>query len=78
MRNVIRWMMAVCCVAALGLGSVAPGHAQKHRSSSRVYYGGGKHTTSHGGHYSGATKGSSHKGGHYRNVRTGNHYGKHK
>lgn len=44
----------------------------------RVYYGGGKHTVSHGGTYVGGTGGSSHKGGHYVNPRTNNHYGRHK
>jgi hypothetical protein len=42
------------------------------------YYGGGKHTTSHGGTYAGSTKGSSHKGGHYVNSKTYDTYGKHK
>lgn len=46
-------------------------------NSSRVYYGGGHHTTSHGGHFAGGV-GSSHRGGHYRNARTGNEYGQHK
>ena len=41
------------------------------------YYGGGRHTTSHGGHYSGG-QGSSHRGGHYINRRTYNTYGRHK
>ena len=40
-------------------------------------YGGGKHTTSHGGSYSGG-KGSSHKGGHYVNSKTSSTYGTHK
>jgi hypothetical protein len=52
-------------------------HSSSH-SSSRPYYGGGKHTGSHGGHYSGGSGGSSHKGGHYQNPRTNNEYGKHK
>ena len=40
-------------------------------------YGGGHHTSSHGGHYSSGS-GSSHKGGHYRNSKTYNTYGTHK
>lgn len=40
------------------------------------YYGGGKHTNSHGGTYVGG-KGSSHKGGHYKNAKTRNTYGRH-
>jgi hypothetical protein len=55
-----------------------PIHATPRRSSApRPYYGGGKHTTSHGGQYSGATS-SHHKNGHYNNWRTSNHYGVHK
>ena len=51
--------------------------AARHSSASRPYYGGGKHTTSHGGQYPGATN-SHHKHGHYNNWRTGNRYGIHK
>jgi hypothetical protein len=43
----------------------------------RASYGGGHHTTSHGGTYMGSS-GSSHKGGSYRNYSTGNQYGTHK
>jgi hypothetical protein len=53
-----------------------PAFGQRH-SSSRPNYGGGKHTTSHGGHYQ-AEQNSHHKGGHYKNPKTANHYGKHK
>ena len=42
----------------------------------RFYYGGGKHTTSHGGTYVGGS-GSSHKGGHYIGPH-GHQYGRHK
>ena len=54
-------------------------HFTKSRSvnSERPYYGGGHHTTSHGGHYTGG-HGSAHKGGHYVNPKTANHYGIHK
>ena len=45
-------------------------------SVGRVYYGGSKHTTSHGGTYIGAV-GSSHKGGTYVNPPSGNRYGIH-
>ncbi|MHB1674729.1 MAG: hypothetical protein ACYCSP_10845 [Acidobacteriaceae bacterium] len=48
-----------------------------HSSASRRYYGGGKHTTSHGGQYPGATN-SHHRNGHYQNWRTANRYGVHK
>ncbi len=44
--------------------------------ASRPYYGGGHHTSSHGGSY--GRSGSSHRGGHYTS-RTGSHqYGRHK
>ena len=46
--------------------------------SSRPYYGGGKHTESHGGQYRGSTN-PNHKNGHYRSPVTGqDQYGKHK
>ena len=48
------------------------------RTSSGPYYGGGKHTESHGGTYQGGTGGSSHKGGTYSNPNTSNQYGTHK
>lgn len=43
----------------------------------RVSYGGGHHTSSHGGTFIGSTGGSSHRGGHYSNPATGNSYGTH-
>ena len=45
-------------------------------SSPRPYYGGGNHTTSHGGTFVGGV-GSSHLGGVYVNSNTGNRYGIH-
>ncbi|MGY3347186.1 putative membrane protein [Bradyrhizobium sp. USDA 4459] len=42
----------------------------------RVSYGGGHHTSSHGGSFAGGS-GSSHRGGTYVNSRTGNRYGTH-
>jgi hypothetical protein len=45
-------------------------------SAPRVYYGGGKHTTSHGGTFVGGT-GSSHKGGTYSNPSSNDRYGIH-
>jgi hypothetical protein len=43
----------------------------------RPYYGGGKHTKSHGGDYVNG-QGSSHKGGKYVNPNSGDRYGIHK
>jgi hypothetical protein len=54
-----------------------PAYARHTHSGSRPYYGGGHHTTSHGGHYPGETN-SHHKGGHYQNPRSNNRYGRHK
>jgi hypothetical protein len=55
-------------------------HSSSKNSShaSRPYYGGGKHTKSHGGQYPGSTN-QHHKNGHYRSPVTGqDQYGKHK
>ncbi|MHB1794500.1 MAG: hypothetical protein ACYCPO_05995 [Acidobacteriaceae bacterium] len=46
-------------------------------SAGRPYYGGGQHTTSHGGKYPGATN-PHHRNGHYNNWRSDNRYGVHK
>jgi hypothetical protein len=43
-------------------------------STSRPNYGGGHHTTSHGGNYSGEIN-AYHRNGHYRNGRIDNRYG---
>ncbi len=45
-------------------------------SADRPYYGGGHHTTSHGGKYYGATN-AHHRNGHYNNWRSDNRYGVH-
>jgi len=57
----------------------SPHPSSTHKSpSSRPYYGGGKHTESHGGQYPGSTN-EHHKNGHYRSPATGqDQYGKHK
>jgi hypothetical protein len=47
------------------------------QKKSHPYYGGGHHTTSHGGSYPGSIN-SHHKGGHYVNPNTNNTYGRHK
>jgi len=62
-------------ITAVAVALLVAPLAQAH---SRTYYGGGHHTSSHGGHYSDAHSGSSHKGGHYHNARTSNHYGRHR
>ena len=62
--------LVIVAFALAGL-SAAPAFA-------RPNYGGGHHTSSHGGHYSGGSGGSSHRGGHYTSP-TGSHsYGRHK
>jgi hypothetical protein len=52
------------------LFAFSPVYGQHHHSSSRPYYGGGKHTKSHRVIYQGSQN-SNHKGGHYRNPKTG-------
>ena len=44
----------------------------------RPYYGGGRHTTSHGGTYTRSQSGSSHKGGRYTSPTGSHQYGRHK
>lgn len=44
-------------------------------ADARYSYGGGRHTSSHGGHYSGGFGGSSHRGGTYHGPHGG--YGQH-
>jgi len=66
----------VAVFALMFLLTFAPLNAQD-RSTSRPYYGGGKHSKSHGGHYQGE-KNSHHKGGQYKNPRSHDRYGKHK
>lgn len=68
----------IAIVFALALSSLAI-HAQArgHSSGGLPSYGGGKHTTSHGGHYQGGS-GSSHRSGPYKNTNTGDQYGRHK
>jgi hypothetical protein len=54
------------------------GRSASAKSAGRPYYGGGNHTTSHGGSYPGSVN-SSHKYGHYRSPVTGTRtYGRHK
>jgi hypothetical protein len=60
----------------LALATTA-GFARGGSHGGRVSYGGGHHTTSHGGTYAGGSGGSSHRGGHYSNPATGNSYGTH-
>jgi hypothetical protein len=65
-------------VLVLSFILMAPAFGQRHSSKgSRPYYGGGRHSKSHGGTYPRSTN-SHHKGGHYRNPRTNNRYGHHK
>lgn len=61
---------------ALAAASIAEARGGGGRGG-RVSYGGGHHTSSHGGSYM-SGQGSSHKGGSYNNARTGNSYGTHK
>ena len=67
--------LVVAFTFALGLGGEV--YAKSSGGGGRPHYGGGKHTTPHGGHYQGG-QGSSHKGGSYRNPRSGDQYGTHR
>ena len=66
-------LLALLLALFLTLGTA---FAQRNHSS-RPYYGGERHSKSHGGHYQGEQN-AHHKGGHYKNPRTHDHYGKHK
>ena len=68
--------LALLFISASLSFTTVPAFAQRSHSS-RPYYGGGKHTESHGGHYQGEQN-SHHKGGHYKNPKTSDRYGKHK
>lgn len=70
-------MKAFRLIALLCLLVVSTFTFAKPRSSG-PNYGGGKHTTSHGGTYSHSTGGSSHKGGTYHSPTGNSSYGKHK
>jgi hypothetical protein len=72
-RTLFGLLLAISLIAEAD----ARGQSVYHFSPGRVYYGGGRHTYSHGGHYAGGS-GSSLGGGHYQNHRTGHHYGRHK
>lgn len=71
-------MRAAALVASLVLtiGLICHADARGGGHGGRVSYGGGHHTSSHGGSYFGGA-GSSHRGGTYINSRTGNQYGTH-
>lgn len=70
-------IVAILAVVMLTSTTAVYARGGSGHSSGRVSYGGGHHTSSHGGTYVGGM-GSSHKGGSYRNLSTGNQYGTHK
>lgn len=78
--------LLLLALLATSIPSMAGGHRGSRsytshtRSSSagRPYYGGGKHTESHGGNYSYSSSGSSHKGGRYSSPTGSRQYGRHK
>lgn len=71
-------MKVIAIVASLTLliDLTAQASARGGGHGGRVSYGGGHHTSSHGGSFSGGS-GSSHRGGTYTNSNTGNRYGTH-
>jgi hypothetical protein len=66
-------MKAMALLAALTFGLASWATAAEARGGH--YYGGGHHTSSHGGYYAGGS-GSSHRGGTYHGPYGG--YGRHK
>jgi hypothetical protein len=70
--------MRIATIAALFTAAALACTPVFAKGGGRANYGGGKHTSSHGGHYKGVSGGSSHKGGTYSSPRGGNDYGKHK
>lgn len=64
------FLAVLATILLLGPANARGGHG------GRVSYGGGHHTSSHGGSFPGGS-GSSHRGGHYSNFSTGNRYGTH-
>jgi hypothetical protein len=80
MKRIAGMLTVLCALVSLPAvyASTAKHRSTSHHSSaSRPYYGGGKHTTSHGGQYPGAIN-SHHRNGHYQNWRSANRYGVHK
>jgi hypothetical protein len=73
----MRQIISVVALLSIFLPITYASTPRRRSASIRPYYGGGKHTTSHGGGYPGATN-SHHKNGHYSNWRTSNRYGVHK
>ncbi|RXG87326.1 hypothetical protein EAS61_18955 [Bradyrhizobium zhanjiangense] len=71
MMKLIAIVAGLLLLGVIGQANARGGHG------GRVSYGGGHHTTSHGGSYLGGS-GSSHRGGTYLNSRTGNRYGTHR
>jgi len=72
----MKTLLAVIAAALLAFPASDEAFA-KGSTGARPHYGGGKHTTPHGGKYPGG-KGSSHKGGTYKNQKSGDRYGTHK
>ena len=79
MKKFIQIILAAMLIVGPAWGSRGsrPSSSHPRVNSSRPYYGGGHHTTSHGGNYVGE-RNSQHKGGHYVNPRSHNQYGVHK
>ncbi len=74
---ILAWLLLTIGPAWAQRASDSTSSPRTRSSASRPYYGGGHHTTPHGGHYDGETN-PHHKGGHYKNPRSNNQYGVHK
>ena len=88
MKHFATLLFLLCCIASLPTADASSTKPRtvfhprmysttRHTSASRPYYGGGRHTTSHGGSYPGETN-SHHRNGHYQNWPSNNRYGVHK
>lgn len=77
MKNTLRIAALAASIFGVLLYSAVDVEARGGRGGGRIHYGGGKHTTSHGGTFRGGS-GSSHRGGTYSNPYSGNRYGTHK
>ena len=73
-RKSILVSIAAGAVLIAGLSNAADARGFR---SGRHYYGGGHHTSSHGGRFI-SGRGSSHKGGHYSHPTHGRRYGRHR
>jgi hypothetical protein len=83
LRSLSVFAVGVSLLVIPAWGTHAKSHTSSHptshslrSSNARPYYGGGRHTSSHGGSY--GVTGSTHRSGHYTSTTGSHHYGRHK